>query len=244
FHADDVHRRPCHGSAERLIRAFPFAESQLSQKLTFEPFVFGDAAIGELLIHGVVEAGDAHTSVGRAQRSEKLREAGGGIDGPIAVMTAVQSARRPEQRDLGALHAAHSENDLRAPRLVPRAIGEEQKVGGDHIGVLADDLREMLRADFFLSIEKYFQIDRQRLVAARQRVERREQRDDRGLVVGGGAQQERCEHGGHKESTWRLYCHARFQDDSDGSDVQDGEDGKMKNASLRAGGDPLTVFAV
>ncbi|MGQ0835723.1 MAG: hypothetical protein ACT4O5_12555 [Gammaproteobacteria bacterium] len=48
FHADDVHRRPCHGSGERLICAFAFAESQLLEKLTLEPFVFGDAAVGRM----------------------------------------------------------------------------------------------------------------------------------------------------------------------------------------------------
>ncbi len=118
-----------------------------------------------------------------AHARDEVRQHRHRIRRPVPVVTAVQRVRRAVERDLRSGHAAHAEHDLLAPRLVHRSIAEEPGVGPKEGGVLLEDGSEVSGARFLLALEEQLEVHRRPDARGLERVDGREHRDDRRLVV-------------------------------------------------------------
>ena len=85
-----------------------------------------------------------------------------GIRRPVAVVAAVQPARRTVHRELDAGDAARAEHDLLPSRLVHRPVAEEPRVGAQQRRVLLEQLAQMSRAGLLLALEEELEVHRRR----------------------------------------------------------------------------------
>ena len=99
-------------------------------------------------------------------------------------MPAVQRAHRPVHGDVQSDVAAVAEENQRTPALVDRPVGGNEQVRAQQILVQFQCPLQVWRARFFFALENHFEIHRQGNGFRPQRVQGRQQRYDRRLVVG------------------------------------------------------------
>src|SRR5207249_6699721 len=107
--------------------------------------------------------------------------------GPVPVVAAVERPDRAVHSELEAHHPAHPEGDLRTSGLVLRSVADEEEVGRKQGGMPGEHVPEMLGARLLLPLEEELEIHRGTDAEGAQGVERREDRDYRGLFVAAGA---------------------------------------------------------
>ena len=112
-----------------------------------------------------------------------MRECDDRIRRPVAVVTAVERARRTVDGHLDVGDAARAEVELHVAALVHRAVAQQPAVGVELTIVIFDIALEVRRARFLFALEHEPQIDGRLRLDRVQRVERGEHGDDRRLVV-------------------------------------------------------------
>ena len=130
-----------------------------------------------------------------------------GVWRPVAVVAAVERARRPVDSELNPHHAAHPEGHLRLATLVHRTVAEKPEVGLEELRVAGEHLPQVRRTRFLLTLEEELQVDAGPHPQGPQRIEGAEHRDDRGFVVAGRAGVDACLVG---ERVFRMHpCNRR-----------------------------------
>jgi len=121
------------------------------------------AVVGErrehapLLVRGrhdsVLEAVDQHPPAPVAHGGERLHQTPRRVRHHVAAVARMHVVRGPLDRELDPEHAAATEIDGRAVRLVARAVGGVAQVGGEERAVLAHESGQALAAGLLLALE-------------------------------------------------------------------------------------------
>ena len=116
--------------------------------------------------------------------ASKLRQHHRRIGRPVAVVTAMQFSVWTIQRDGEMGDTARAKDHALASALVHRAIADEPDVSAKFVAILLQHSAEVGRTRFLFALPHETQVGLDRNVRGLQGVERRQLRQDRGLVVG------------------------------------------------------------
>ncbi len=107
-------------------------------------------------------------------------------------MAGVQRRRGAIHGEAEPGHAARAEREPRQAARVDRAVAEDPEVGGETLAMRRERACEVRRARLFLALEEELEVRGQRDLRGIERVEGREHRDDRALVVARRARIDAC----------------------------------------------------
>jgi hypothetical protein len=152
----------------------------------------GQVAYGELFVgsqgaDAIGNSGNQDPAILVAHLRDQRCRHGCGIGNPIAVVSVVQGAHGAVDRCVQADDAARAEINHRPPRLMHRAVADQNEIGGESGAIVPQHVGEVRRTGFFLAFPQYFDIHRGRRTGGFEGIERGQKGHDGCLVVADGA---------------------------------------------------------